>query len=104
MKGIRKFFVGAVVLACTMGVTSCTHNETKSYEVNFYDDTTVLKTEKVKDGETATNWTPTKEGFEFVDWYATPNFKFAYEFEPVHQNTSVYALFQSTQVVEDTRS
>lgn len=29
MKGIRKFFVGAVVLACTMGVTSCTHNETK---------------------------------------------------------------------------
>lgn len=104
MKGIRKFFVGAVVLACTMGVTSCTHNETKSYQVKFYDDTTVLKTEKVKDGETATNWTPTKEGFEFVDWYATPNFKFAYKFEPVHQNTSVYALFQSTQVVEDTRS
>ena len=104
MKEIRKFFVGAVVLACTMGVTSCTHNETKSYEVKFYDDTTVLKTEKVKDGETATNWTPTKEGFEFVDWYATPNFKFAYKFEPVHQNTSVYALFQSTQVVEDTRS
>lgn len=43
---MRKFFVGAVVLACTMGVTSCTHNETKSYEVKFYDDTTVLKTEK----------------------------------------------------------
>ena len=38
-----------------------------------------------------------EEGFEFVDWYATPNFKFAYKFEPVHQNTSVYALFQSTR-------
>ena len=104
MKAIRKLFASAFALACGIGMVSCASSEAKTYEVKFYDDASVLKTEKVKEGEKATNWTPEKDGFKFVDWYATPNFKFTYDFDPVYKDTSVYALFQSTEVIQDTRA
>ena len=103
MKAIAKLFVGAIAVASTMVATSCAKDDGKTYDVTFYDNETVLKTESVKEGECATDWTPVKEGFEFVDWYATPNYKFAYDFAPVYKDTPVYALFQSTNYVEDTR-
>ncbi len=108
MKKIRNLFVCLGLLGCSLATVACSNNKTSEveaepYKVTFYDGETVLKTEMVKDGESATKWEPKKEGYTFVDWYGTPNFKFKYNFEAVHKDTSVYALFQSNDFVEDTR-
>lgn len=40
---------------------------------------------------------PTKDGYEFVRWYATPSYNIAFDFdEEIEENTSVFAGFRST--------
>lgn len=76
----------------------------KEYTVTYLDGTTVLDTQKVKEGEKATKWTPDKPDYEFVDWYATPNFVHLFEFDkPVTENKSAFALWTSANQSEDTR-
>lgn len=76
--------------------------ETK-FTVEYKDGDTVLKTEEVVEGGTATQWTPEKEGQTFVGWFATPTMSVAYDFsKPITENTTIFAGFSAYE--EDTRT
>ena len=66
---MKKIILNASLITCALllvfGITSC-KKEVKSYTVTFMDGETVLKTETVKEGSSATGLTPTKEGHDFV--------------------------------------
>lgn len=109
MKKLRwlAVIVAAVVCmaACSVLLAACGNTE-ETYTVTYYDSDakTVLKTEEVEEGGYATKWTPTKEGYNFVDWYATPNYSHVFEFdEAITADTSVFALWSSSAQVDDTR-
>lgn len=101
---LSKILLSAAALLCAVGMASCSPESETTYEVTYYDEETILKTETVKAGEKATRWTPEKENYSFVEWYGTPNYKFKFDFDqPIEKDTSIYALFQSDDFVEDTR-
>lgn len=110
MKKATKF-VGLIV-AAVVGISAvsmlaaCNDKpETKEYTVTYFDGSTELKKETVKEGERAVKWTPTKENYTFVDWYATPNFAHTFPFdEPITENKSAFAQWASAQQSEDTRT
>ncbi len=85
--------------------SACKDAEPKEYTVTYYDGETVLDTQKVKEGEKATEWTPTKANYNFVDWYATPDFAHLFNFdEAITENKSAFAQWTSAQQSEDTRT
>ena len=91
----------SVLVACGDDPADTTKNE---YTVTYYDGTKELKKETVKEGEKATRWTPTKENYTFVDWYATPNFAHKFDFDaPITENKSAFAQFASATQSDDTR-
>lgn len=113
MKKILTAFLVCAVMVLCFGAFACTPPQLeKEYTVTWYDATgtskvsemTVLKTEKVKEGETLTSYTPTKDGgYEFVDWFAVPSKNHRFDFTTkIKEDTSVYAGF--TLYTEDTRS
>lgn len=98
--------IASAVCVTSVAMLSACNNEpeTTEYTVTYYDGETVLDTKKVKDGEKAVKWTPEKEGYAFVDWYATPNFGFKFDFDaPVTENKSAFAQWASAQQSVDTR-
>ncbi|MDE5714711.1 MAG: InlB B-repeat-containing protein [Anaeroplasmataceae bacterium] len=107
IKWVGLFVVAVVCMVSFTLLTACKDNKTpeaKEYTVTFYDGTTVLDTQTVKEGEKATKWNPTKEGYTFVDWYATPNFGHLFEFDQViTENKSAFAQWASATQSVDTR-
>lgn len=100
-----KIIMGACLLFSSASLlASCSKNSTKTFDVTFYNGETVLKVEKVEEGKKATDWTPVVEGYTFQDWYGTPTFTHEFDFStPITSNTSVFGMFISNEVVEDTR-
>lgn len=101
------FSVLVVALACMSLFAACTptHEEVTKYTVTYYDGETVLKTESVEEGNKATKWTPTKDGYSFDGWYATPNFSHDFSFDTaINEDTSVFSKWSSTAQVDDTRT
>ena len=100
------FAIGAAV-TMSLGLVACGPTEEEpegnTHTVTFMDGDTVLKTEEVEDGATATEYTPTKEGgYEFVDWFATPSKNHEYDFStPITEDVTIYAGF--TLFTDDTR-
>ena len=98
--------LGAAV-SMFLGLAACTPQEEQEPEgnthtVTFMDGETVLKTEEVEDGATVSEYTPEKEGYEFVDWFATPSKNHEYDFTaPVKEDVTIYAGF--TLFTDDTR-
>lgn len=98
-----------LILACAVCATSVAmlaacKPDVKEYTVTYYDGTTVLDTQKVKEGEKATEWTPVKAGYEFVDWFATPNFGHFFDFEQeITEDKAAFAQFISANQSVDTR-
>lgn len=77
----------------------------KEYKVTFYDSDqkTVLEQKKVKVDAIVDAVHPTKQGYTFVGWYATPNLSRKFDFTTkITQDTSLYAGFSAYQ--EDTRN
>lgn len=75
-----------------------------TFTVTFYDSdgTTVLKTEDVKSGDCATEYTPEKGTSIFMGWYATPSLSHDFDFtQPITEDKSVFAGF--VEDVADTR-
>lgn len=108
MKWITLSVVAAAV-ACTSLITACGPTEEEpevtEYTVTYYDGTTVLDTQTVEEGEKATEWTPTKDGYSFDGWYATPNFAHEFDFNTaITEDTSVFSKWSSTAQVDDTRT
>lgn len=69
--------------------------QTNYYTVTFYDvDGTVLRTQTVKEGDTAFDWSPEKSGYDFDAWYTDSSATIAYNFNTaVYANISLYAAF-----------
>lgn len=122
MKKVRKLLVtalcvtmGASVLAACGGDNNGGgnggNNDPGKITVTYYDATgtntpsamTVLKTVKIDKGSKAESYTPTKaDGYEFVDWFATPSKSHKFDFnEELESNVSIYAGF--SKYVADTR-
>lgn len=79
--------------------------QTGVHTVTFYDSdgTTVLHTEEVEDGSQAEEYLPTKDGYTFTGWFATPQMSHKYDFTAaVTEDVSIFAGFCS--YVEDTRT
>lgn len=120
MKKVQKALISALCLAVGACVlTACGGDTPKKpgggqddkITVTYYDATgtntpsqmTVLKTEKIEKGGTATRYTPTKgDGYEFVNWFATPSKSHKFDFtEELNENVSIYGGF--SKYVVDTR-
>ena len=75
------------------------------YIVTFYDmdGTTELSTEEVKAGELVSEYTPERDKYVFMGWYATPSLSHKFDFNtPVTEDTKIFAGFLEEK--EDTRS
>ncbi len=75
------------------------------YTVTFYDmdGNTELSKEEVKEGEAVSEYTPQKDNYIFMGWYATPSLTHKYDFStPVTADTKIFAGFLENK--EDTRS
>ncbi|TCL55474.1 hypothetical protein EDD76_115107 [Kineothrix alysoides] len=86
------------------GVSEESSTEETVHKVTFYDSdaATVLKEAEVVDGALAEEYVPEKEGYVFVDWFATPQMSHKFNFEqPVTEDMSAFAGFVSYQ--EDER-
>lgn len=119
MKKVQKALVAALCLAIgTCALTACGGDDKPAgnedggkITVTFYDATgtnkpsemTVLKTEKIDKGGTVSSYTPTKgDGYEFVNWFATPNKSHKFDFsEEINENINIYGGF--SKYVADTR-
>ena len=98
-KWISLILIAAMAISLFSG---CAKEETK-FSVEYMDGETVLKTEEVAEGGTATAWTPEKEGQTFVGWFATPTMSVEFDFsKPITENTKVFAGFSAYE--EDTRA
>ena len=75
-KWISLLLVVAMAISLFAG---CAKEETK-FTVEYMDGDTVLKTEEVAEGGTATAWTPEKDGQTFVGWFATPTMSVEFDF------------------------
>lgn len=107
-KWLVALLAALLALAC-IGAVACSGGgeEGTKYTVTYVDitaDNATLKTEEVEAGGKATEWTPTKEGYNFDDWYATPDMLHAFDFDAaITQNTTVYGYFTLDTFEEDTR-
>ena len=100
-----------MLMTLTLGlVAACGENPSDSvtsYKVTFYDGTTVITTETVKEGKKIENFIPadkgySKEGYAFNGWFATSDFTHEWSFDTViMKDTNVYSQWQSSR--QDTR-
>ncbi|MBA9084310.1 putative repeat protein (TIGR02543 family) [Fontibacillus solani] len=75
------------------------------YTVTFYDmdGSTELSKEEVKESESVKEYTPQKDNYVFMGWYATPTLTHKYDFStPVTADTKIFAGFLEDK--KDTRS
>lgn len=100
----KKLLFSAVALAtcipmlagCTGGNT--TEGGTEKFTVTYYDGTTVLLEQSVSPNGKAYDWSPSKDGYEFVDWYTTSGMTVPYDFtKAINSDVSIYAKFGTKQ-------
>lgn len=104
MKKIKWLALVIAVVLILSVMVACDKDQTKEYTVTYYDGSNVLSTEKVEEGKTANSWTPSKNGYNFDGWFATPNFSHPFDFTTViNKDTQIFAKFSSAQQVDDTR-
>ena len=75
-----------------------------TYTVTFKDGETTLSTATVEEGKTATKPTdPTKEGYDFVNWYSDSEFTTVYDFtSAINGDTTIYAKLVTAQPADPT--
>ena len=73
-----------------------------TYTVTFKDGETTLSTQTVEEGQTATKPTdPTKDDFDFVNWYSDSEFTAVYDFTSIITgNTTIFAKWEETAPIE----
>ncbi|GHU90595.1 hypothetical protein FACS1894202_10650 [Clostridia bacterium] len=109
-----KIIASALVFSLVLALAACSAAPAASpspspstaaptFTVTFYDGDAVLKTESVESGKTVSEYTPVKDGSEFVGWFATPSKSHTFDFSaPITADVGVYAGFSEN--IEDTRS
>lgn len=102
-KKIILMFVFIFSLTTLIGCADDISEETEeTVVVTFYDGTEVIKTEEVTSGSNAVEYTPSKDGYDFVGWFATPSMGIYFDFtNSLTEDTSIFGGFTTYQ--EDTR-
>lgn len=115
----RKTFIAAAMIAVmalsAVGFAACeqgnnsTNNSTSEapaenkITVTYYDGTNELKSEDVEKGGKANEWTPEKEGYEFMGWYAEASLSQKFSFDTVlTEDTDIFAAWRANEYIEDT--
>ena len=71
--------------------------------VTYYEGTNELKQEEIEKGGKATEWTPEKEGWEFMGWYAEASLSQEFDFSAaITEDTDVFSAWRENVYVEDT--
>ena len=105
MRKLRRIALLAVMVLGFSVLAACGGGGEK-YTVTFYgrDGETAIKTVEVEEGAKVEDWTPTEEGYIFIDWYATPSLKVPFPFDdPIKQDTSVFSSWKSAVFQKDER-
>lgn len=114
MKKSAKFLVAVLCVAIGLFAFAACGGETDNsippvaegkVRVTFYDGTTMLSYQDIdKNGQVTKPATdPTKSGYDFVRWYATPSYNIAYDFnKKVTENIGVYAGFRAIATIDET--
>lgn len=83
----------------------CGDEDADKLTVTWYDNRTVIKTDKVDSGTKLTEWTPTKDGYEFKGWYAEASLTTKFDFnKTITENTEVYSNWLKAEYVADTNT
>jgi len=101
----KKLLYSAVALAtCIPMLAGCTGGNAPEssgkYTVTYYDSdgTTVLLEQSVSSNGKAYDWSPNKNGYEFLDWYTTTGMNVPYDFNTaINSDVSIYAKFETKQ-------
>ena len=98
----KRALILVLLLLFALPLIACEKKKTM-HAVQFLDDTTILKEVKVEDGKKVERYEPTKEGYEFIDWFSTPSKNHTFNFDQeIKEKTSIYAGFAKKQA--DVRS
>lgn len=99
----KKFFCAALAVATCVPLlaSGCAGNSAGGggngkYTVTYYDSdgTTVLLEQSVSPNGKAYDWTPSKSGMEFVDWYTNTELNVPYQFDTaINSDVKIYAKF-----------
>ena len=106
MKKLKWLAVFAVLMIGLSVFAACGETKSDTYTVTYFDADakTKLKEEPVEKGGKAQEWTPVKEGWTFLGWYATPSLNRPFPFDdPINSDTSVFSSWKSAVFQEDTR-
>jgi len=77
--------------------------EADKVTVSFWSGTELLKAEEIEKGATVAEWTPEKEGSEFMGWYAEASLAQKFDFTaPINEDIDVFAAWRTNAYVEDT--
>lgn len=83
----------------------CGDEDADKLTVTWYQGREVLKTEKVESGSKLTEWTPTRDGYEFKGWYAEQSLSTKFDFnKEIKENTEVYSSWLKAEYVPDTNT
>ena len=101
-KWLSLFMAVAMAISMTAVFAACNGGGDK-ITVTWYDGRSELRTEEIDKGSKATEWTPTKTGFEFKGWFEEASLTTAFDFDKaLEEDTDIYAKWLSTEFVADT--
>lgn len=98
----------AFLVACATTSESNTaevDSAVETHSVKYYDatDSSVLYDDQVEHGQTATEYSPEKDGYDFMGWYISPDLSRNFDFSTkIKADTEIYGGF--AKYVDDTRT
>lgn len=93
---ILSIFLSGLSMAGCAAETDVTEELTLIYDLNY--ENAPRKELQVKPGIAAKNWTPSRKGYSFVNWFTDPGCDVAYDFsELMEEDTTLYAGWKDNQ-------
>lgn len=102
-KRLLTIMLSVLVLMLVFVFVACDNTpDTTKHKVTFYDGNNVLKEVQVEDGATVESYVPSKDGYQFIDWYSTPSYGHKFDFsKAITEDVSVFGGF--TLFTDDVR-
>lgn len=107
-KGLVCMLAAIMALGTCVTFAACNNEPEEPKEntvsVVWYDGRSKLKEEDVVKGTTATEWTPTKDGFDFRGWWADASFATRFDFaQKLQDDTNIFSKWRPSVPETDER-